>query len=270
MKIFKKILILVFWASAVLGIFVMTGFSNKWNSQRESGKVNVKIQYNTHGQNPDVLITYNDIKSLLTTNFDSLEVKKVHETNIEEIENLIRLNPYVGDCDVYRTINGEINVEIKQRRPIARLVTLSGNHYYIDEEGIIIPTREAYPAKVPLLNGYIEDSYFSGDAFDIYDNKNDSIFGIQNLRQLYKLAKYVDGDAFYKSLVTQLYCNKDWTVDIIPLVGNNIIKIGRPIKIKEKLDKLLLFYKDGMRTSGWEKYKEINVEFKDQIVCTKY
>lgn len=270
MKIFRKILILLFWLTTIIGVLVMTAFSKKWNLERRAGKVNIQIHYNNTGQNPDVLITYNDIKTLLSNNFDSIELKMVNEINIEEIENLIGQNPYVGQCDVYRTIEGEVNIEIKQRRPIARLATLSGNHYYFDENGTLIPTRNSYPAKVPLISGFIEDGFINGDAFDIYDKKNDSIFGIQNLRQLFYLAYYIDRDEFFKAQVTQIYSNNDWTVDLVPLVGNQIVKLGRPIKIKDKLDRLMLFYKDGMRTSGWDKYKEINVEYKDQIVCTKY
>ena len=39
--------------------------------------------------------------------------------------------------------------------------------------------------------------------------------------------------------------------------------------MEDKFDNLSLFYKSGVQQTGWKKYKEINLKYKDQIVCIK-
>jgi cell division protein FtsQ len=38
---------------------------------------------------------------------------------------------------------------------------------------------------------------------------------------------------------------------------------------EEKFRNLEAFYKKGLPVSGWNLYKEINLKYKNQIVCTK-
>lgn len=35
------------------------------------------------------------------------------------------------------------------------------------------------------------------------------------------------------------------------------------------MDKLMLFLKQGIAKKGWNRYKEVNLKFKDQVVCVR-
>ena len=50
------------------------------------------------------------------------------------------------------------------------------------------------------------------------------------------------------------------------LNDNSVLNIDNA---ENKLAKLEVFYKEAMMKSGWEKYKIINLKFKNQVVCTK-
>jgi len=39
--------------------------------------------------------------------------------------------------------------------------------------------------------------------------------------------------------------------------------------LEEKFENLKLFYSEGVKQTGWRKYKEINLKYKNQIVCVK-
>ena len=40
--------------------------------------------------------------------------------------------------------------------------------------------------------------------------------------------------------------------------------------INRKMDRLEKFYKYGLSQAGWNKYSYINIEFDNQIICTKH
>ena len=61
--------------------------------------------------------------------------------------------------------------------------------------------------------------------------------------------------------------NKD--IVLIPKVGNFQIVLGQVEGAGERMDKLMLFLKRGIAKRGWNRYKEVNLKFKDQIVCVR-
>ena len=56
---------------------------------------------------------------------------------------------------------------------------------------------------------------------------------------------------------------------LIPRVGEQKIHIGNLDNTKEKLDNLYQFYNVALPIKGWQTYSDINLKYKNQIVCTK-
>ena len=88
---------------------------------------------------------------------------------------------------------------------------------------------------------------------------------------------------FWKNQIEQINVLPDYSIELIPRVGQHIINIGRlptsPNKAERaklinsfmanKLDRLVKFYRYGLSRAGWNKYAYINVEFDNQIICKK-
>jgi cell division protein FtsQ len=56
------------------------------------------------------------------------------------------------------------------------------------------------------------------------------------------------------------------------LIGDQKIIFGSAnseLEIKEKFDRLRVFYEEAMPFEGWDKYDEISVKYEGQIVCRK-
>ena len=59
---------------------------------------------------------------------------------------------------------------------------------------------------------------------------------------------------------------------MIPQVGNHEIVFGAANSNKDvvaKLNKLKIFYQEGLPFEGWNKYNQINLKYKNQVVCKK-
>ncbi|EKD31744.1 MAG: hypothetical protein ACD_77C00260G0001, partial [uncultured bacterium] len=54
-----------------------------------------------------------------------------------------------------------------------------------------------------------------------------------------------------------------------PRVGQQEIMFGRPDDVEVKFEKLLSFYKNIIPNEGWEKYKVVDLQYNNQIVCVK-
>jgi hypothetical protein len=53
-------------------------------------------------------------------------------------------------------------------------------------------------------------------------------------------------------------------ISLIPSFGNQNILLGDIEDLENKLDKLKLFYQQGLYTVPWQKYDEIDCVFKDK------
>jgi len=121
-----------------------------------------------------------------------------------------------------------------------------------------------------LANGYI---FNRETELKIQDpdvkNINDSLSPASIMRDVYNVSLFVAQDDFWNAQIEQIYVNSNGDLELIPRVGRHSIILGNGKDLKEKFDRLFLFYTDGLNKAGWDKYKTINLKFKDQVVCTK-
>jgi cell division protein FtsQ len=168
-------------------------------------------------------------------------------------------------------VGGEMSIKIKQRRTIARIVNLLNESYYIDDRGMLMPWSEEYTSPVILANGNFADSYAA-----LYHQSLDAISADSALKtptkldDIWQITKRIDADTFLRAQMVQLYVSPDNGFELIPRIGNHIIVLGDISDLDEKFKKLIIFYRDGIdRTGNWNDYTLIDLQYKNQIVCTK-
>jgi cell division protein FtsQ len=70
-------------------------------------------------------------------------------------------------------------------------------------------------------------------------------------------------------MIDYLSMSRDGRVVMVPRVGNHTIHLGRTENYEEKLNNLLVFYREAMPVTGWDRYKVVNIEYKGQVVCQR-
>jgi cell division protein FtsQ len=169
----------------------------------------------------------------------------------------IKSHKFVREAQVYRDLAGNLNIKIKQNRPIARIVhDNSEEDVYIDDEGNILPLSERFTARViPITRSLFRPA----------QNKS---FYQDSLGQAYlDLLKFVEKDAFWKAQLAEMQIDAKGKVIFMPQVGTQAIEFGKPEGVEQKFKKLLVFYKKVLPAMGWDRYKRVNLEFSDQIIC---
>lgn len=229
----------------LLGYIVLASFfltDKKTDKECDEILIVVKDSLNKH------FVNEQDILSLLKrVDLDPLN-KPMSDINTESIEKELMNNQMIANVEAYKTPSGKIKLEIEQKMPILRVISAGGS-YYVDNKGSTMPVSARYVAHVPVVSGSVEKELAVTD--------------------LYKFALFLQKNDFWNNQIGQIYVHPDAEVELIPRVGNHRIVLGTLDEFEEKLENLQLFYKQVIPKMGWERYKMINLKYKDQIVCTK-
>ncbi len=261
----KRILIISAWALVAVLIVLSLVFVNYKIKNTSCKSVSVIIDYH----NSDPLVTNGDILSQITKGNDSLVGQPMKKIDLISINDSIISNPYIKDADIQTSFEGDIIIRLSQRRPILRVCNSEGKSYYISEDGKLLNVRSLYPVRVMVANGDIFTPYNEALKLDINEqNDKDSATRSLVVYQLYKLGMYIDKDEWLKLFIDQVFVmNKEFV--LVPKIGNYSIFFGSIDNMEEKFRNLKAFIERGIDKVGWDKYKTLNLKYKNQIVCTK-
>ncbi|MCJ8291754.1 MAG: hypothetical protein HRT58_18325 [Crocinitomicaceae bacterium] len=192
------------------------------------------------------------------------------ELNLEAIELFVSSISQVKEVKVYSEIGNHWQIKIKMKRPVVRVFNKYGESFYLDEEGGIMETTTSHTARSIVASGEIFDRIDGESVTDIMNN--DSLISIRKLDDIYRISAYVCYDPLFRSLIGQIYLDKNGDFILVPLVGDQKIVFGKANserEVKAKFEKLRIFYHEGMPYVGWDTYSEINLKYDGQIVCKR-
>ena len=189
-----------------------------------------------------------DIQRILTQARISPVGKPLSSLNTEAVERKLRAHSQLALVEVYKTPSGIMHLNVNQRIPVLRVITPSAN-YYVDKKGAIMPPTSHFVIQVPLAVGSI-----------------DTKFAVE---KILPFALYLQSNEFWYNQVEQIVVLPSKDVELVPRVGTHRILLGTLDSYDTKLENLRLFYDQAIPKVGWNKYKQINLSFKDQVICTR-
>lgn len=257
----RKIIYTAVWILLAIGVVVIYGFAQKSQQTTICNNVNVEIDI----QDENTFVEREDILQLAEDAGNKLIDDKTGEIDVYKLEKIVRNHPSVQIAEVFMDIDGDVTIKVKQRKPIVRVYNFKGESFYIDEEGKLMPLSENYAARVPVASGTIFENYNAFYPYD-FDDINDTLLKKTSLYGIYSLAKYINLSEFWKAQIEQIYVDEK-KIELIPKLGNHTIVFGDTSDVAGKFNKLLIFYKEGLNKVGWNKYKTIDLQYKNQVVC---
>jgi len=258
----------VFWKIAKLALITIAfiasfGFASHRQAVMPCSGVNINVNDSSGTGFVDRI----DIAQIIQNKFGRLEGKPISSINISLLEKIINTNPFIRRAEVFSTIDGKVNIEVKQRIPVLRVINYKNESFYVDCDGVFMPPSDKFTARVPVANGFIYDSQIE-NRVRFFSNA-DSTSVKTKTEQLFSIIQYTNKSSFWSNTVEQLYVNANGEIEMIPRVGDHSVVLGDDTKIEEKFSMLMAFYKEKLNTGGWNQYSRINLKYKDQVVCTK-
>lgn len=250
-------LIVIDLVIAVYLVFAMTS----WNKPDEKPRLCNKVEINIEDENENGFLKTAEVKTLLEKKSLYPLNKRTDEINTREIENILLKTAFVNTAQCYITTEGNVKLSLTQRTPIVRVKAESGEDYYIDDNGGVMPNSQ-YTSDMIIVTGLLNKQYAC--------------------KYISILASTIMADDLWRNQIEQINVLKDKTIEIVPRVGDHIINIGMlpnsryPERrkelvsefVKKQLQRIELFYKYGLSEAGWNKYSYISVEFANQVICT--
>lgn len=187
----------------------------------------------------------------------------IKEVPAAELEELLRADKRIKKVEIFIDGNNKLNVWIVQKQPIVRVMDGESFSYYLDEEGGQIPVQPGIAIRVPVATGYID--LYNAKTFEINENAEKTSM----LKEVYEVALKINDDQFLSALIEQIDVNEYKEISLIPKIGRQRVKIGDAENLDEKVFNLKLMYKDGLPRIGWNKYAELDLKYRGQVVGRK-
>jgi cell division protein FtsQ len=210
-------------------------------------------------------VTRRQLLNLVYDNSGRILGQPVRNVKVTDIEKRINSLRELKVAEVYMAIDGSLNVYVDQRNPVMRVMPDEGGDYFIDEEGYVFRKRNLYTPRLHIIGGNINITRAMIDSLSVLDTAIKHTI----LKDMYSFVRYINEDGFWSAQIDQIYVDGRNEIDLIPRVGNHTIHLGTFENYKGKLRNLEAFYDKVLPAVGWNKYSDINLEFRDQIVCKR-
>ncbi len=180
--------------------------------------------------------------------------------NLRQMERLLEENVWVKHAQVWFDSRDVLHISVTEREPVARIFTANGRSFYIDEAGTMMQLSDKVSTRLPVFTGF-PDSKVLRSA--------DSLL----LMQVDTMAAYISGHEFWNSQVAQIDISPCgaacWQMDMIPVVGSHVVKLGEATDLDLKFNRLMTFYKQVMSRTGFDHYSIVDVRYAGQVVGTR-
>lgn len=256
----KKIIHIVLLILLPAGLFFILGFATNSNQQKPCERLTINVA----GHNGNHFLYPADVRQIIIERLDTVEGKMMDPDLLNEIDQIVKGIPHVDKASTYRTINNELKIDINLRDPLLRVINSQNQSYYIDRNGDLFPLSDNYTARVLIATGRIQTGYSAGR--NIAETGGDTE---ESMRRLYELASYIEQDDFWRAFIDHIYVRPDGKFELTPKNGAHIIEFGHADLIETKFSNLRKFYLNTLPQIGWHHYNKVNIEFNDQIICSK-
>ncbi|WP_396172573.1 cell division protein FtsQ/DivIB [Flavobacterium sp.] len=223
-------------------VVFLYSFSSIRNEQRKLLKSTIEFI-----GKEQLFVTHETVnKLLIENNKDASAIRKV-ALDLNSLEKSINNHEMIEKSEVFVSVDGVLKAVVKQKTPVARVVS-SQESYYLDYMGTKMPLSEIHTARVPLVIGNITN---------------------ENSELVNELFRYIHADEFLKKNIIGVEILPSGSVKMKNRNFDFTIDFGKIIKIEEKFKNYQAFYQKAVQDKTIEKYKNINLKFTQQVVCTK-
>ena len=244
--------------AALLLVAVVVISAVTYKSSSKVMQIHISIDPLDEGMD-HAMITEKDVRKALADGFyQSIEGSSVAGIDAERVELVIEREPFIRNAEVFIDARNEMRIRVSQRIPIVHVIDANDLHYYLDVEGKKMPRSKHFTPRVMVASGHIPPF-----VPDFQEREKHQLHGV------FALAMDIQKDPFLLALVEQIYVNEKGDMILAPKVGDQTIVFGSYKNTAKKIKRLKTFYQSAMPYVGWQKHKQLDLRFKNQVVARR-
>jgi len=241
----KKGLMRICWILAGMGLIVLAGAAIQQKNNRLCKEVRIDIT----GAEQHLFIDEKDVLDLLNENGPVIG-RPIAQLNLRQMESQVEQNKWVKNAEMFFNNNQVLQISIEERQPVARVFQTNGRSFYLDTAAVLLPLSSKLSARVPVFTGLPAQP------------QPDSAL----LQQVIAMARYIQADSFFSAQVSQIDITPNRQFEIVPLVGDQLVRFGDASDLENKFKRLKAFYRSAWLQYGINTYETLDLQFKNQVV----
>jgi cell division protein FtsQ len=249
----RKVLFAILWISIGGGMLTLLIAAIGKKNKELCSNYTIAIKSNQD----NFFIDEKDITKLLSVAVGGdIKGKKISEINLRQLEQLLEDNVWISNAELWFDNRDVLHVLVLEREPVARIFTNTGTTFYIDSNEVRMPLSDKMSARVPVFTNFPDKQMLSAkDSLLMHDIKSTALL--------------IKHDPFWMSQVAQIDITDQQNFEMIPVVGNHIVRLGNGENMDKKFNRLMIFYKQVLNKRGFDVYSTVDVQYAGQVVGTK-
>ena len=219
-----------------------------WAREKSRGELCTSVDVEVVNADSTSFVTPQGVLTDLKGQGIKLVGKHMGDINASDIEEALKVSPYLENADIVKCQNGKVLIRVSQLVPVVRIFD-GEDSYYMNRAGKRMAATTYYHCDVPVVQGHFTRKYPAGRLLPLID--------------------YVENDSLLRSLVTMYQVRDTNNIIIVPDISGHVVNIGNADGFENKFAKLKLFYREVMPKRGWNTYDTISVKWNHQIVATR-
>lgn len=252
---FKKILAILFClvVTAVFGayFFFVSRLEAKEVPSLTCSRINVLIQ-DSLSKN---FISAAEIKDMVA---DSVLGRRLTDINAFAIEKELTRSGVISTAEAYTIYPDIFNVVVTQREPVLRIKT-GDSDFYCDRSGFILPVAGAKALDLPVVTGRL--------PYRLHTGPTEGSEAEKWLADLLSFTERVRNNAYWSDEIEEIEMASDGNMTLYLRKRPFRILFGSATDLDDKFEKMAVFYKTILPTEEGAAYKEVNIKYKNQIIC---
>ena len=239
-RLIQNSILLVLAAALVIGTL--------WARDKSRGEQCTDIEVEVINADSTSFVTPQGVLNDLKGRGIKLVGKRMGDIDASDIEEALRLSPYLENADIVKCQNGKVLIRVSQLVPVFRVFD-GESSYYVNRAGKHMTATNFYHSDVPVVQGHFTRKYPP--------------------TRLLPLIDYVEKDSLLRSLVTMIIARDSNNIILVPDISGHVINIGNTAGLDNKFAKLKLFYSQVMPKRGWNTFDTISVKWNHQVVAKR-
>ena len=241
-------------------MIVLFSFGRKWylGSPLKGVSLHLEREHYKGFVDRDSLLNYAELIS------DIAHQNKISKVDLQRINKMLTDNPWIEEGRAYIDLNDTLFIHAKEYEPVLRVFDNNGRSVYVTAEGVVLPPSPHYTPHLIIASG---DFILPPNTVNI--DIKDTLYQESGIVEAVVIAQAVGRDDYLTSHIGQIYRNND---SIFELTVNNLpakVILGDTSNIDDKLSRLKTLLQKYNNTEELLAYKTLDLNYKNQIVCTK-
>ena len=256
----KKILKIALWVITGAALAALFVFGRKW--YLETPLKGIVFQLERDRDNG--FVEEDSVMSYVEALCDIKHQAAIATIDMMQIRTFLDDNPWIEKSSAYIGLDDTLVIQAKEYDPVLRVFNQDKRSVYVTTDGVIIPSSPNYTPHLIIASGD-----FTFPTPQESASVTDSIYADTGLPEALAIAIAIRNNQAAAKHIGQIYKDIDNKYE---LMVNNLparVILGDTCMVANKLTRLGILMEKFGGTEELDKYKTLDLKYKNQIVCTK-